>query len=293
MKTVATILPLLLALGLTGCGAIKATEEMGGKVDQTNSQVTKTNEAVRKQKMMISLEEILSDENSLVLEPVPLGMFAYGKTFAEAATAQEIVDLAYLYFKEIDSIRPPDSERDPVTGEWKPETVAKFDHDKLKKFYAIMVISGFAPQSTINQMVGDQIFDGGRHEETAYKVLMLRYTFISAILLGESLFPTGLTNVGKMQYAVDYANYLSFIEGLSFGQKIAVKTNGMLNPDNNKELSLSMFNTQDVWERIALGFETELEAKYTSKGSKHLPTLQVLRAKINRKVGSKHQIRKL
>jgi hypothetical protein len=67
----------------------------------------------------------------------------------------------------------------------------------------------------------------------------------------------------------------------------------MLNPDNNKELSLSMFNTQDVWERIALGFETELEAKYTSKGSKHLPTLQVLRAKINRKVGSKHQIRKL
>ncbi|MBK7842493.1 MAG: hypothetical protein IPJ71_02185 [Bdellovibrionales bacterium] len=73
---------------LVGCGAqdaINATKKMPEKMDGTYAQIVKTNQemgkttdAIHKQILLLSLQDMLSSENSKYLLP-PTGMLAEGK----------------------------------------------------------------------------------------------------------------------------------------------------------------------------------------------------------------------
>lgn len=83
----ALLLPCLL---LSACGvsaAVDATRSLPARKDATNA-------SIHKQTLLVALNDMLSDQNSQYLAPVPTGMLPGGQTFAEEATAEEIVKLA-------------------------------------------------------------------------------------------------------------------------------------------------------------------------------------------------------
>jgi hypothetical protein len=279
MKTIACLLlPLASIAFLSGCGVMNATESVPAKMDTMNGEVKKTNSAVHKQTLAVALAEMMKEENTRTLNPFPIGMLPAGSIFATTATPREIIDLSYSFLKDIDASSP--DENDKVNGEWTPETVKSVDHDKMAKLWAIMVIMGLAPQSTVQSIVNTEINGGGLREETAYKALMLRYAFTKDILLEQSLFATGLINPGKMNEAVKYAKNLSFISDLPYADKISIKTIGMLKDEDNVVFDLTMYDTNEVWTKIDDAFDNQLSERYKKPGNPKAGELSTLRSKV-------------
>lgn len=81
------------------------------KIDKTNVQIGATNDSIHKQTLLVALKDMTDDENSRDLFPVPFGMLAGGKTFAETATADELMDWFYAQNKKLEENTPDDSRR--------------------------------------------------------------------------------------------------------------------------------------------------------------------------------------
>lgn len=244
----ATSLSLSLCLALAGCeafDAIKATKEIPEKMDQTNERMSnmleemkKTTSGVHDQSLLIPMENILKEENHDSLSPIPFKLMPYGKKFAEAATAQELVDLTYLWLKEVDESLPA-KDIDESTGAELPYTrkqVANINNEKIARLVALQVIAGFTPQATVEEIVRTHIVGAveqgsRRFEETSLAFLMLRTMFIRDVLLQESLLSAPLDNVGKVEEAIKYARQIEFIARLRFASKIGFKSRGLIGDD--------------------------------------------------------------
>lgn len=261
------------ALLMFGCGAqdaIDATKDMPGKMDDTYGQIVKTNaemekttDAIHKQTLLLALEEILKPENTKYLVP-PTGMLAAGEAFAEEATAEEIAKLTYVWLKEVRKGIPDN------LSELDEKGLMALIHEKLVKLTALQVITGLAPQETIEKLVQDQIYNGGRYEDTAYGVLMSRALFIKSFLLDETLMAPDekLNNLGKLEEAYDRTAQLDYLVRLPFAKKIAldVKVSEIdLEVEESlaglgENLGLSFPTT--YWKRIQSALDKELEEKY-------------------------------
>ncbi|QDK38775.1 hypothetical protein [Bdellovibrio sp. NC01] len=238
-----------LCLSLVACeatDAIKSANQIPAKMDQTNQNMSnmleemkKTTSGVHDQSLLIPMENILKEENHDSLSPVPFKLMPYGKKFAEAATAQELIDLTYLWLKEVDESLPA-KDIDETTGSELPYTrrqVAKINNEKIARLVALQVIAGFTPQTTVDEIVrthivGTSSIEGSlRFEETAYSFLMLRTMFIRDVLLNESLLSRPLDNVGKVEESMKYAKQIDSIAKYRFAAKIQFKSRGLIGDD--------------------------------------------------------------
>lgn len=234
-----------LCCGLTACDvedAIKGTKEVPAKIDATNGnmnrmldEMKKTTAGVHDQSLLIPMENLIKEENHDALAPVPFKLMPFGKKFAEAATATELMDLTYLWLKEVDESMPAKA-IDDSTGEELPYTkreIARINNEKIARLTALQVIAGFTPQQTVNEIVAKNIVgvnDQGsrRFEQTAYAFLMLRVMFIRDVLLQESLLASPLDNVGKVEEAIKYAIQIDSIARYRFANKVEFKSRGLV-----------------------------------------------------------------
>ncbi|MBK8205104.1 MAG: hypothetical protein IPK68_23365 [Bdellovibrionales bacterium] len=260
---------------LAGCGAqdaINATKKMPEKMDGTYAQIVKTNQemgkttdAIHKQILLLSLQDMLRPENSKYLLP-PTGMLAGGETFSKEATAEEMVKLAYVWLQEVIKAQPADL---ATLGE---KGLAYLLHEKMVKLTALQVIAGLAPQSTIESLVKEQILEGGRYEAAAYSVLMSRALFIKSFLLDESLMSGSekLDNLGKLEEAIERTSQLDYLTRLQFASKICLEIK-VSSVDLNISESLDKLDPSMglrfpliYWKKINESFNTSLNSEHTN-----------------------------
>ena len=132
---------------ISACGVQDAINSANGippKLDKTNKSMEDMLAKLHDQSLAIPLDDLRKEENHDVLTPVPFKMIPYGQKFAEAATASELMDLTYLWLKEVDE-GLPDKDIDETTGEEVPYTkkqIAHINHEKTALLVALQVVAG-------------------------------------------------------------------------------------------------------------------------------------------------------
>ncbi len=229
---------------------------MQEEMSNMNGELAKTNLAIHTQILVDALKEMLTPANSTYLSP-PTGMMPAGQKFADEATADEVVQLTYVYLKDINEVQPDDSQR--VNGHFPDTLVTQMDHDKLVKLTALEVIAGFASQDVIADMATRQVSQGGRYDQAAKATLMLRASFIGDLLIGSDLFANKLDDLGKVDEAISRVSNLDWMARLSYVGQIGVKTTGMLKPDDNVEIKFDPRVTVSMWDRLQSALTNELD----------------------------------
>lgn len=244
--------------------AMSAAKKIPDKMDQTNQRMNnmleelkKTTSAIHDQSLLIPMENIMKEENHDALSPIPFKLMPYGKKFAEVATAQELIDLTYLWLKEVDESLPA-KDIDGNSGVELPYTkkqVANINNEKTARLIALQVIAGFAPQGIVEEIIRVHIVgtlgEGSRRfEDTALAFLMLRAMFIRDVLLEESLLASPLDNMGKVEEAIKYARQIDFIARLRFVEKIHFKSHGLIG-ENGQQLPLDQQPQEQINKDIA------------------------------------------
>lgn len=272
---------------MSGCGVMNATEAIPGKMDamkdevaKTNDGMARTNAAIHNQTLAVAYSTMMSDQNTELLSPAPLGMMPAGQVFAKEATADDLIQMTYVLLTDINESTPDESLQDPTTKKFSDEVVRKIDHEKLAKLSAAMIINGLAPQATIDQIVSEQIDQGGQYEETAYQLLALRYVFVDNVLLANDLFKKPMNNLGKLTKAVERADILQSIAALPYASKLQFDVIGMLNAADNQSVTIDAGDAQAAWVKINSAFDNELDARYKDAKSADAGRTQVLRSRV-------------
>lgn len=234
LAALVTISALMTSLGCSDIEnarrSMDAVQSMGGKMDQTNDKLNRTDESIRLQKALISLQQITSDASMDRLYPVPTGLMPYAKTFAETATAREIVELTYLWLKEVDEVQPLKSFNDQgVEVARTAEQESRILIQKYGRIQALMAIAGFLPAATLQSLIETEITNNGRFAETGLNVLMMRVLFLRMVMLEESLYKRGsFASVGEAEEALKYMNQVQAVLDLPFASALSVKTRGLV-----------------------------------------------------------------
>nr|BFD58120.1 hypothetical protein CKG001_02270 [Bdellovibrio sp. CKG001] len=280
-----------LITGLVACDAqdaIDSTKQIPEKMNQTNSKMDgmldamkTTNKGVHDQSLLIPLENLLKEENYDTLAPVPFKLMPFGKKFAEAATSEELVELTYLWLKEVDEAMPAKG-IDETTGEELPYSktqIQRINTQKIAKLTALQIIAGFTPQSVVQEMIqnyviGGSIEGGRRFEETTYSFLMMRTMFIRDVLLKESILSKSIDNVGKLEEAMKYIKKIDAIARLRFHDKIQFKSRGLVGFDGRQlpadEQPQEKFNrstARRLWESLYDKASAQMKLEVRSVGT--------------------------
>lgn len=261
------------AIALVGCDAIDAihaTKEMNGKMDEMNASTEKLAEGVHLQSLVIPINELLKSDSFLKLSPFPTTIVLYAKPFAEEARPKELVELTYLWLKEIDEVLPEkdfDSEGNPYpentvcTGECLSR-LNQTRREKIGKLMTLQAVAGFTPQSTVDALIRTQIYGDGRYYEAAMKLLMLRFVFIRDILLDNSLLNQNLDKIGEVEEAVKYMGQLDDLARLPFAEQIQLTTRGVMKPYLNAEYALDAETQAQLgtrWRLLKLKAQSEMK----------------------------------
>ncbi|WP_413288738.1 hypothetical protein [Bdellovibrio sp. HCB337] len=250
-----------ITLMVAGCGMI----EMPQKMDKTNENMelmiqnmNHTNSGIDKQSKLIPFENLLKAENTENLTPIPTRLMPFGKELALVISAEDMVELTYLWLKEIDEVYP-DHKVDANGNElpYSTEEIGKINHDKLARLVGLQIIAGFLPHATVEQIIHKQIHTGGRYEDVAYAILMMRSQFVRDVLLEASLLASPLNNSGKVAQAVEYNKSLDYLARLPFAKKIAVKTRGFIPAENSPEETFNPEIALINWKRIQSAAEQD------------------------------------
>jgi hypothetical protein len=245
------ILVLALALfSLSGCGALNATTEMNGKMDQTNSKMDDTNhhlsEVERLTKLSVGIENLMKPENIETLYPVPFGMLAWGRQIGENATTEDLARLTLLWVREI-------NKQDPDEGCTSDDCLKKFQHKKMARYYGLWIMAGTAQQPKVEEMVKKIYYGNGEYKRAVLSFLMARASYIETFGLKEYLFSQPMTIVGELEAAFDQVSRLDYLVRLPFADKIQLKT--IL---EDEPLVLNLEVTISMWKRLQGAFTSEL-----------------------------------
>ncbi len=281
MKTNFTFI-LLASLTLIACKAekamdntnkmLKTTEAMNSKMEQTNAGIESTNESVRLQKLILSKDDMLKDENTRNLEPVALGMIPGAKKFGEAATTTELVEFTYLLLKEINDQKPDESDR-LENGEYKPEVIAAYDHIKMIKFSELITIAGMAPEEKVDQIIQEQIYGGGLYQEEAYAFLMGRVMFLGTYL-DSGILSRPLNTVERMNEAITRLGSIDNILKMPFKNEVKMNVTGFLKRDAIAVSAYAedgtldaLWNMPKLWKKVLKAFDRDLKDGNIVRGS--------------------------
>ena len=249
----------MIAGAMTGCGLTDAldatksmnqttagmavnTSQMNQKMDQTNqgmketnAGIKKTNLAIHNQTLGVALDEMMKEENTLYLFP-PTGMMPSGQIFADEATALDLAKFTLVTMEDINNTHA-DGVGPSSTGTWPSNDV--LDRKKQVKLTILQVIAGLAPQSTVDQMIDEQVTRAGRFRTSVFDFLMLRALFIDGIMIQESLYSKPMSDPGMFEEGLKYLGNREMITHLPFAKEVSVKVFGMTNKDNNFDLDLT------------------------------------------------------
>jgi hypothetical protein len=255
------------ALLNSGCDL---TQGMAGKMDQTNAQLDNTSAkmdqtnntlgvvaaATHKQIMSGGLDDMVTDENTKTLVPVPFGMLPGGKTFAEEAHEDDLVDWFYTQYKDLTEGTADDNQRVSVyvfvpkmdaTGhevlqaqyssrilaghpymvpqtswEFPSSYVDSFNRQKDIILNEMQVVAYFIPQPMIEQIVADQIEAGGLRQQTAFLILNLRDNFSRSAGLQNGLYTdVSKKDLDQIQEGIRIVNMIDYIAHLPYVDQLS------------------------------------------------------------------------
>ncbi len=273
-------------------GAVKDTnaglKESNDWIKESKRGIDRTGDGVHKQKLLLAMQDMLKPENTEFLVP-PTGMMPGGETFAQEATTSELMKLAFVWLKEVEKGTPDEVLKD-TRGRFPESVVYRVDREKQVKLIALQVIAGLLAQSpqfeldengnaviskdgkrvrdgsntSVEEIIENEINKGGRFEDTAYALLMARAMFLRDILI-EPMFDEKITNIGELEEAYQWVSYYDQLARLPFVGQIRLKTTGMLNAENNLDEKLDPRSCGTLWERLAKAADTDVQQKYRSE----------------------------
>lgn len=273
-----SIIFLITVFGFTGfitsCKAIKAIDSANAipsKLDQTYSQIERTNqgieetnESVRLQKLILSKNDMLDDKNTQDLEPVALGMIAGAKKFGEAATTEELIEYTRVLLLKIKDQRPDDSMKDE-NGKFPKSVVKAYDHKKLVDLHQILTIAGLCPKEKVDRIIDEQIYGGGLYQRTAYTFLMARVLFLGTYLQ-ETTFAEPMDTVNIMRETITRLGSIDSILKMPFKENIKLNIDSFLEHD---PIMVSLYdkdgkmddswNAPTLWKKVLIRFDQDLK----------------------------------
>lgn len=250
------ILSAMVAL-LAGCeakDAITSVNEMPGKIDSTNKQITKTNDSVHKQTLEVAINGMEDSDNQALLFPVPTKLMPYGKVFAEEATPEEIFLYVKAKLKEISEVNPTngfDSSGNeiPLT----PDQLTKLFISKNGTLEALYIISAYIQDDKLSQMVQDQIVNRGPYQGLMLNILMMRVTFVRDVLLDNDSLEKPMDNARAMADITKNLMQLEYVLELPFVQEVALKVkdgvHSFVDVDDSMASAATMNKTRNEWKK--------------------------------------------
>jgi len=235
-------------------------DDMTNMQNQTKKMGDDTNDGLRLSKIGVALQNITADANTEYFLPVPADMMPWAQLLADNLHEDEFVKLMDLWARRITQVAAGCS--DLPGGKCTPELVARADHEKQAKFWAIASVSGLMSQEMIVQTVQTEYTDGGQFNETLYQILAARQTFMSSVLMDNTLMQKDFDNLGKLKKAVEYASDLQYIADLPFASKIDFNLSAMLDPADQMDVAFDPTVAQTEWSNINAAFNTQLQKNY-------------------------------
>jgi hypothetical protein len=267
---------------VVGCDAIdamkatkdmkSATNSMNEKMDATNIGIQETNGSIRKQKMILSINDMLDTKNTQDLEPVALGMIAGAEEFGKAATTEETIKYTYKLLLEIKDVKPNESLKD-ANGNYPANVIEAYDHKKMINLSQIYTIAGFYPEEKIEQIINEQIYGGGRYQRTAYIFLMARVQFLGTYLQ-ETLFAEPLDTVEAMRELIMRLGAIDSILKAPFKAKVKIDIDTFIAKDpivaslyDDAGKMEDSWNAPKLWKKALKRFDQDLKDGNIVEGS--------------------------
>lgn len=284
MKSFKAIALIIAALSVFSCGQVQrimdGTEKLPSQIEKTNEEITKTNNSVRKQTIEVSLSKMKEQSYRLSLRPIPFDMLEFGKVAAESLTADEALLITKKTLKKINEERVEDRypRVDTAAANYQ-DIVNALDDDKLADLMMITLISGFLPDSTLNQMIAQEA-EQGAYRDVVFQILMMRVNFSSDLMLNASVMDKKLETLGKISKAIEYNSKVDFIAKLPFADQISLDITGFSVEAMNKGISQKLNTGLALknWNRIysaaqqdfkAMSFASTETEKNAAKASQH------------------------
>lgn len=269
MKLVITILTLIV---FSACAKIErimdGTENLPNQIQETNDGMKKTNEAIRKQKIGVAFEILKDEKMRANLVPIPFNMMSAAKIMAEALTADEVVLFVKNYTIDLNKSQSVDV--------YPPIDEEKFQHDRMADYYMLMLISGFLPDATVNEMIARES-DQGAYQNIMLNVLKLRVDFNSDMMLIMGVLglnpnekdkdgnhkvldeKSKLDTLGKIEKAIEYNEIVEKICNLEFADKVDIQIEGF------KLKPLDVDIAKKNWALILTRAQADFKAQSLSK----------------------------
>lgn len=233
-------------LAVSACGAKKAldaTKDMPDKMDRMYDQMHETKEIIERQPVVIPFEAMLREEYGRDLVPIPFDLIPFAREFAKYAGDEELAEVVYVWMKKLNEVTLdlPAPTADQVDA---------FNHRKLHVYSALQAVCGFIPQTKLQRIIKQQIYGAGRYQESVLQMLMLRVQFLRDVMLEASLFGEGLTNVGKVEKAVEYSEQIEYVARLPFVTEIGVNVTGFLAPIGDVRETMSTAVASNLWRKV-------------------------------------------
>ena len=145
--------------------------------------------------------------------------------------------------------------------------LVKFMLNKSADLQMITLVSGFLPESTIQEMIGTQSQQGA-YRDVLFAILKMRVNFYNDVMLEAGLIggDKKLETIGQIEKAIEYGEKLDFVCKLEFVNQIKMKITGFSESQNeslsaalDKELALKK------WKKISEKAEKDFKAQSFSK----------------------------
>ncbi len=259
-----------IALVLVGCksanDAMQATKDMGGKMDDTNIQIKRTNDrtdemaikmektivGMHRQTLQVAFENLVKKENAAYTEPFPYDMAPFAEVFAQEVNPSELVQLFYIQLKRIDEQVPPTKLDGTAMSD------AEMDREKQARLIALEALAGLTPPATFRQIVATEI--KGFYPRSVYGFIMLRELFLKEKLLDSSALSGDFLYVGEARRAVVFASMLDEIAMLDAKilSRVSVQTIGFRNPELNLNTKHDVSRVTDTWSKLNRRINSEV-----------------------------------
>lgn len=198
----------LLSIGalvlLSSCGIKELAEE-------AQENLIKTGNAVHLQVLTVALQEMLSPVNTENLTP-PARMFPYGDTFSKEATASEITEVFHTFLVDVKH------------GASAEKAIPNSKDLRLEgrkiSLAAGGVIAAFTPHEKLVHIIYEQITRGGRYEDSAYVILLTRYTYLRDFFFASIVEKSERVNLDSVRKAAEYFTEIKYIAQLPFVDRI-------------------------------------------------------------------------
>ncbi|NBX68514.1 MAG: hypothetical protein EBR01_06090 [Proteobacteria bacterium] len=189
---------------LSGCGI----KEMA---DEARDNLRKTGNAVHLQVLTVALQQMLDPVNTDSLTP-PVRMFPYGDTFSKEASSSEITEVYHTFLVDV--------KLGGQTGKSNPTAKDMRLQGRKVSLAAGGVISAFIPHEKLEEIIREQISRGGRYEDTAYVILLTRYTYLRDFFFASVVEKSERVNMDSVRKAAEYFKEIKYIAQLSFVDRI-------------------------------------------------------------------------